>query len=80
MPLYEMILVAKIGESQGLAQCLKTLSSTILNNGGIVRNFDNLGDRVLVKNLELGGARHNVGRFIKVEFDATPALMRMALD
>ena len=51
MPLYEMIMVARVGESAALAQCLKTQSSTILTNGGVVRNLDNLGDRVLVKNL-----------------------------
>ena len=78
MPLYEMILITKIGQSQGLAQCLKNLSSTILSNGGIVRNFDNLGDRVLVKNLHAkNGSRYSVGRFIKVEFDATPNIMKM---
>ena len=51
MPLYEMVMVARVGDSAALAQCLKSLSSAVLTTGGIVRNFDNLGDRVLVKNL-----------------------------
>ena len=44
-------MVARVGESPALAALLKSLSITVLQNGGIVRNFDNLGDRVLVKNL-----------------------------
>ena len=50
----------------------------VLQNNGIVRSFDNLGDRVLVKNLRSkDGTKYSVGRFIKVEFDATPSIMKM---
>ena len=77
MPLYELVMVARVGESSALAGCLKMLSSSILSNGGIVRNFDNLGDRVLVKNLAAkDGVKYSVGRFIKVEFDSTPNVMK----
>ena len=73
MPLYEMVMIAKVGESSALAGCLKTISQMVLSNNGIIRNFDNLGDRVLVKNLRAkDGTKFSVGRFIKVEFDSTP--------
>ena len=73
MPLYEMILVARMGESRHLANCIKQISSSVLSNGGVVRSFDNLGDRVLPKNVPAkDGSRHSIGRFIKVEFDASP--------
>ena len=73
MPLYEMIMVARVGEQAALTNCIKNLSGTILSNGGIVRSLDNLGDRVLVKNLRSkDGLKYSVGRFIKIEFDATP--------
>ena len=73
MPLYEMILVTRMGESHLLASCLKQISAAVLNNGGIVRSLDNLGDRVLPKNVPAkDGSRHSIGRFIKVEFDASP--------
>jgi hypothetical protein len=40
--------------------------------------MDNLGDRVLVKNLRSkDGQRFSVGRFIKLEFDASPQIMKM---
>ena len=46
-----MVMVARVGESHALGQCMKMIASTVLSAGGIVRNFDNLGDRVLVKSL-----------------------------
>ena len=50
----------------------------VLSNSGIVRSFDNLGDRVLVKNLRSkDGTKYSVGRFIRIEFDATPSMMKM---
>ena len=76
MPLYEMIMVARVGEQAALTNCLKQLSSTILTNGGVVRSMDNLGDRVLIKNLRsLDGTKYSVGRFLKIEFDSTPQVM-----
>ena len=71
-----MVLVARVGEQKALANCLKQVSASVLANGGAVRSFDNLGDRVLVKNLRANdGQRYSVGRFIKAEFDATPHVM-----
>ena len=75
MPLYEMIMVARMGESRLLGNTIKQLSSSVLQNGGVVRSMDNLGDRVLVKNVRAkDGTRNSIGRFIKVEFDATPQI------
>ena len=42
------------------------------------RSIDNLGDRVLVKNLRSkDGTKYSVGRFIKVEMDCTPSMRQM---
>ena len=51
MPLYEMMMVARVGETQALGNVMKQVCTEVLSAGGIVRNFDNMGDRVLVKNL-----------------------------
>ena len=73
-----MIMVARVGEQAALTNCLKQLSSSILTNGGIVRSMDNLGDRVLIKNLRsLDGTKYSVGRFLKIEFDSTPQIMKI---
>ena len=73
MPLYELVLVCKIGESHALASCLKAVSASILQEGGVVRGFNNLGDRVLTKNMRSeDGVDYSVGRFIQVSFNPTP--------
>ena len=67
MPLYELVLVCKMGESHNLGTLLKTVSSAVLQEGGIVRGYRNLGDRVLTKNLSTtDGQNFGVGRFIQV--------------
>ena len=72
-----MIMVARVGEQAALTNTIKWLSSTILTNGGIVRSLDNLGDRVMIKNLRANdGTKYSVGRFIKIEFDSTPQVMK----
>lgn len=50
MPLYEMIMVCRVGDSAAITALYKSLSAAILSEGGIVRALDNLGDRVLAKN------------------------------
>ena len=67
MPLYELVMVCRMGESHNLATLLKTVSATILQEGGVVRGYQNMGDRVLVKNLKsVDGVSHGVGRWIQV--------------
>merc|ERR1712086_244999 len=75
MPLYETVMVCRVGEAQALQTNMRTLCSMVLSKGGVVRSFDNLGDRVLVKHLRAkDGQRYALGRFVQVQFDASPAL------
>mgnify|MGYP001949397483 CR=1 FL=1 len=67
MPLYEMQLVCRMGPQGNLASMLKAVSKTILLEGGVVRHFVNLGDRVLVRNARsVDGSYHGIGRFMQV--------------
>ena len=50
MPLYEMVMVCRMCEQQPMTQLLRQVSKSILSEGGVVRGFTNLGDRVLVRN------------------------------
>ena len=62
-------MVCKMGESQNLGTLLKSVSAVILQEGGVVRGYQNLGDRVLTKNLRsVDGVNFSVGRFIQVIF------------
>jgi ribosomal protein S6 len=67
MPLYELVMVCRMGESQALGSLLKAVTACVLQEGGVVRGYTNLGDRVLVKNLtSQDGINYGVGRFIQV--------------
>ena len=68
MPLYELVLVCRIGEPSKMKQLLKVLSNTILSEGGVVRGFTNLGDRILTKSLHStdGKRGYSLGRFLQV--------------
>ena len=67
MPLYEMVMICKLGEQANLATLLKNVSAAILQEGGVVRGFTNLGDRVLTKNLRSqDGVSHGVARYMQV--------------
>lgn len=67
MPLYELVMVCRMGESQNLGTLLKSVTSTVLQEGGVVRGYRNLGDRVLTKNIRsVDGVSYGVGRFIQV--------------
>ena len=60
---------------------LKTISQHVLANGGIIRSFENLGDRVLVKNLRSkDGLRYSVGRFIQLHLDVSPNLLQSTME
>ena len=43
MPLYELIMICKLGEQASLSALLKSVSAAILQEGGVVRGFQNLG-------------------------------------
>ena len=67
MPLYEMVMVCRMAEQHQMSTLLRQVSKTILQEGGVVRGFTNLGDRVLTRSRETeDGAFHAVGRFMQV--------------
>ena len=68
MPLYELVLVCRIAEPIKLKSMLKGMSNAILMEGGVIRSFTNLGDRVLTKTLNStdGKKGYGLGRFLQV--------------
>lgn len=67
MPLYEMVMVCRMTEQLALSQLLRQVAKTILAEGGVVRGFTNLGDRVLTRNrTDNDGVHHGVGRFMQI--------------
>jgi ribosomal protein S6 len=79
MPLYEMIVVCRLGETQAIANLIKTLVVSIYQEGGVVRRFVNMGDRITQKNLKAkDGTFSSVARYLAVEFDANPETKSVA--
>ena len=74
-----MVMVCRMCEQQPMTQLLRQVSKSILSEGGVVRGFTNLGDRVLVRNqTSEDNVHHNVGRFMQVEFYASPQTKNIA--
>jgi len=79
MPLYEMVMVCRMAEQQSMSLLLTQLSKTILAEGGVIRGFTNLGDRVLTRNRTTeDGVHHGVGRFMQVQFYSSPSTKNVA--
>jgi ribosomal protein S6 len=73
MPLYEMVLVCKLGESQAIANLIKSLTYCVYQEGGMIRRFINLGDRIPSKgHVAKDKTTFQVVRYFAVEFDANP--------
>lgn len=79
MPLYEMIMVCRMAEQQSMTQLLRQVSQAVLAEGGVVRGFTNLGDRILTRNRQTeDGVYHGVGRFMQVQFYSNPQVLAQA--
>lgn len=47
-----MVMICKLGESNAMASLIKNLAVNIYKEGGIVRRFSNMGDRISSKNFK----------------------------
>ena len=73
MPLYEMIILCKIGETQALANLIKNMVTAVYQEGGVVRKVANLGDRISDKSYKAkDGSSNTIIRYLSVHFDANP--------
>jgi hypothetical protein len=73
MPLYEMIMICRLGETQAIANLMKNIVVSVYQEGGVVRRFVNLGDRIARKEMRTKDQEsHNLVRYISVEVDINP--------
>jgi ribosomal protein S6 len=65
MPIYEMIIICKIGETQAVANLIKNMVTAIYQEGGVVRRIMNLGDRISDKSYKAkDGSKNNILRYL----------------
>jgi hypothetical protein len=73
MPIYEMIILCRIGETQAISNLMKQLTFSAYQEGGVIRRFINLGDRISARAYKSKeGESHSCLRYFSVEFDGNP--------
>lgn len=73
MPKYELCLITRCLERLKMVQALKRATSLILEEGGIVRSYENLGERDLPYRMVKHGQHHTKGNFFLIHFDSSAA-------
>jgi hypothetical protein len=65
--------MCRIGETQAVANLIKNLVFSVYQEGGVVRQVYNLGDRISDKSyVAKDGSKNTILRYLCVEFDANP--------
>jgi hypothetical protein len=73
MPLYEMVVLCRIGETQAIANLIKSMVYAVYQEGGVIRKISNLGDRISDKSYKSKDGKYNsVIRYMSFEIDANP--------
>ncbi|KAI8058562.1 30S ribosomal protein S6 [Syncephalis plumigaleata] len=77
MPFYELVCIAR-GRlpKQHFSELLRTSARCVLNNGGVVRGFVNLGERELPYRMKRHQLYHTRGYYWLMHFDANPATVK----
>lgn len=74
-----MIVLCRIGETQAVANLIKSLVVSVYQEGGVIRRFVNLGDRIAQKSYKAKDGRYySVTRYLSVHLDANPDLKNIA--
>ncbi len=80
MPLYEMVVLCRIGETQAIANLIKNMVTAVSQEGGVIRRVSNLGDRICDKSYKSKDGKYNsVIRYLTFEFDANPETQNVAM-
>ncbi|ESO12414.1 hypothetical protein HELRODRAFT_62093 [Helobdella robusta] len=75
MPQYELSVIFKALGRMDLSKAIKRTSETILNSGGVIRSFDNVGLRKLPYKMFKHGNRYDEGNYYIIKFDCPPNIV-----
>eukprot|EP00695_Tsukubamonas_globosa_P001415 TRINITY_DN243_c0_g1_i1.p1 TRINITY_DN243_c0_g1~~TRINITY_DN243_c0_g1_i1.p1 ORF type:complete len:140 (-),score=47.16 TRINITY_DN243_c0_g1_i1:64-483(-) len=77
MPLYELTSIAKTNLSKiEFAKLLKKYGGMIVQNGGVIRKMQDMGDRPMEYSMTSHGTKHEEGRYFLMEFEASPFVVQ----
>ena len=80
MPRYELALILKAMTRPETAATLRRTVETLMERGAVVRNMENLGERLLPYAITKHNQRHDRGAYFLVDFYAAPNILISFLD
>ncbi|XP_033468728.2 small ribosomal subunit protein bS6m [Epinephelus lanceolatus] len=80
MPRYELALILKAMQRPEMAAALRRTVETLMERGAVVRDLENLGERLLPFKITKHNQRHTRGAYFLVDFYAAPSILTGLLD
>ncbi|CAO3595442.1 unnamed protein product [Absidia cylindrospora] len=77
MPFYELVCIARshLVESN-LKDLIRTSATQVLQQGGVVRGFDNWGNKQLPHRVKRHQQYHTEGHYFMMHFDSNPRIVQ----
>ncbi|XP_046849056.1 28S ribosomal protein S6, mitochondrial-like [Xenia sp. Carnegie-2017] len=73
MPRYELSLITKALNNEGLANILRRVAVLVMEKGGVVRKMENLGQQELPYRMKAHNEWHTHGRYFVFDMDLGPS-------
>ncbi|XP_041803810.1 28S ribosomal protein S6, mitochondrial [Chelmon rostratus] len=80
MPRYELALILKAMQRPETAAALQRTVKTLMERGAVVRDLENLGEKLLPYKITKHNERHIRGTYFLVDFYAPPSILTGLLD
>ncbi|XP_054456177.1 28S ribosomal protein S6, mitochondrial [Anoplopoma fimbria] len=80
MPRYELALILKAMQRPGTAAALRRTVETLMERGAVVRDLENLGERLLPYKITKHNERHSRGAYFLLGFYAAPSILPSLLN
>ncbi|XP_029962635.1 small ribosomal subunit protein bS6m [Salarias fasciatus] len=80
MPRYELALILKTMQRPETAAVVRRTVETLLERGAVVRDLENLGERLLPYKMNKHNQKHSRGTYFLVDFHASPDMLTGLMD
>uniref|UniRef100_UPI0037E86308 small ribosomal subunit protein bS6m n=1 Tax=Semicossyphus pulcher TaxID=241346 RepID=UPI0037E86308 len=80
MPRYELSLILKVMQRPETAAALRRTVETLMERGAVVRDLENMGEKLLPFKINKHNHRHVRGTYFLVDFYAAPSILTGLLD
>ncbi|XP_034535177.1 28S ribosomal protein S6, mitochondrial [Notolabrus celidotus] len=80
MPRYELALILKAMQRPETASALRRTVETLMDRGAVVRNLENLGEKLLPYKITKHNQKHTRGSYFLVDFYSAPSILTSLMD